>query len=421
MTAGRGPRESDAMITRLQLSNWKSFGEGAEIYFDPLTLMIGANDSGKSNLVEALWFLGQLPRALSVEGIITGEAGRRYFRGGSIDIVRRGAEVARLSVEISDEAAGTFAYDVSVTHVGGTLRIVGEALRYSPESSVHPGRMVFETKPGEYTGALVTTIWEGGRDRPKDYPLDRSRSVLAQMALGTFPASIASVVAVVARNLGAVVVLDPQPVLMRQHSRLAENLHEDGSNLAGYIAQLPIDRRAELEARTSALLAEVLEGNIAAVTAEPIPPIGADGQLLAQPRTKQTLPPIDGRLLSDGTLRFVAVATAVLTSPSGSLLVLDEVDTGLHASKVRLLADFLKSSAAERGIDLLITSHNSAFLNALGPEIAEFTYVVHRKGDDLQSTVSYLYESPGLVRLIAGGGIGSGVVRGNLPATLATS
>ena len=95
------------MITRLQLSNWKSFGEGAEIYFDPLTVVTGANDSGKSDLLEALWFLSRLPKARSVDSVFDDEAAARAFRGGADRVIRRGCERLSFVVEADREDRGT--------------------------------------------------------------------------------------------------------------------------------------------------------------------------------------------------------------------------------------------------------------------------------------------------------------------------
>ena len=41
----------------------------------------------------------------------------------------------------------------------------------------------------------------------------------------------------------------------------------------------------------------------------------------------------DATLLSDGTLRVLAIAAAVLSAPEGSLVVIEEVDNGVHPSQ----------------------------------------------------------------------------------------
>ncbi|MBR2199820.1 MAG: AAA family ATPase, partial [Bacteroidales bacterium] len=47
------------MITKLRLKNWKSFKDST-LYIDPLTILIGINASGKSNVLDALDFLHKL-------------------------------------------------------------------------------------------------------------------------------------------------------------------------------------------------------------------------------------------------------------------------------------------------------------------------------------------------------------------------
>lgn len=44
------------MIKEIHLQNWKSF-EKSTLYIDPLTFIIGTNASGKSNILDALYFL----------------------------------------------------------------------------------------------------------------------------------------------------------------------------------------------------------------------------------------------------------------------------------------------------------------------------------------------------------------------------
>src|SRR5882724_10382429 len=82
------------MLTRLRLTNFKSFVD-EEIELAPLTLLVGANASGKSNLLDAIWFLHGLSLLLSADDILNGEkrsAGNRWegIRGGSAEAARYG-------------------------------------------------------------------------------------------------------------------------------------------------------------------------------------------------------------------------------------------------------------------------------------------------------------------------------------------
>ncbi|MHC5833239.1 MAG: AAA family ATPase, partial [Nostoc sp.] len=88
--------------------------------------------------------------------------------------------------------------------------------------------------------------------------------------------------------------------------------------------------------------------------------------------------PIDARTMSDGTLHFIAILTALLTRPEASQLVIEEIDNGLHPSRAELLVRILREIGTERKIDILLTTHNPALLDALGPEIVPFVVVAHR-------------------------------------------
>ena len=52
------------MLKQLILENWKSFGH-AVLDIDPLTVIIGTNASGKSNVIEALEFLRRITSGMN--------------------------------------------------------------------------------------------------------------------------------------------------------------------------------------------------------------------------------------------------------------------------------------------------------------------------------------------------------------------
>jgi hypothetical protein len=69
------------MLKQLILENWKSF-RYAELPLDPLTVLIGTNASGKSNVVEALEFLQRIARGENIETALAGDKILSSIRGG---------------------------------------------------------------------------------------------------------------------------------------------------------------------------------------------------------------------------------------------------------------------------------------------------------------------------------------------------
>ncbi|MEH2335267.1 AAA family ATPase [Nostoc sp.] len=76
------------MLKKLILENWKSF-RYAELPLDPLTVLIGTNASGKSNVVEAFEFLQRIARGENLEAALAGDKTLTSIRGGVEWAVRK--------------------------------------------------------------------------------------------------------------------------------------------------------------------------------------------------------------------------------------------------------------------------------------------------------------------------------------------
>ncbi|HET7499635.1 MAG TPA: ATP-binding protein [Kofleriaceae bacterium] len=74
------------------------------------------------------------------------------------------------------------------------------------------------------------------------------------------------------------------------------------------------------------------------------------------------------RSASDGTLRFLGELVALLTSPPGTMIVLEEPDVGLHPSRIRLLAELLEQIVSKRELQVIATTHSPTLLAHLSPE-----------------------------------------------------
>lgn len=95
--------ESSSTIKKIKLTNFLSFGpEGMELELKPLNVIIGANATGKSNLIEAFSFLNSLPNDVYM-----------YFNNRSpIEWMWKGNEVPQIA-EISAELD---LYEQSIKH-----------------------------------------------------------------------------------------------------------------------------------------------------------------------------------------------------------------------------------------------------------------------------------------------------------------
>ena len=62
---------------------------------------------------------------------------------------------------------------------------------------------------------------------------------------------------------------------------------------------------------------------------------------------------------------FIAIVVALLTVAPHSLLLIEEVDNGLHPSRAKELVDMLKDLSRQRQVDVLCTTHNPVLLDEL--------------------------------------------------------
>ena len=70
--------------------------------------------------------------------------------------------------------------------------------------------------------------------------------------------------------------------------------------------------------------------------------------------------------LSDGTARFVCLATLLLGDPKAATIVIDEPELGLHPYAIKLLASMLKE--ASDSMQIIVSTQSTLLLDEMAPE-----------------------------------------------------
>ena len=120
----------------------------------------------------------------------------------------------------------------------------------------------------------------------------------------------------------------------------------------------------------------------------------------------------DATLLSDGTLRVLSIAAAVLTAPAGSLVVIEEIDNGVHPSRAGLILANLSQIAKNRKLNVIISSHNPALLDALPNDAVPNVVFCYRNPTKGTSQLVRLQDVPDYPQLIAQGTVGHLMTKG---------
>ena len=93
----------------------------------------------------------------------------------------------------------------------------------------------------------------------------------------------------------------------------------------------------------------------------------------------------DAYSLSDGTLRFICLATLLLQPNPPALILLDEPELGLHPFAIRILAEMLE--AASKRVQVILATQSVTLLNNFSPKD-----VIVAENDGLKTTFKRLDE-----------------------------
>ncbi len=418
------------MLKEIYLKNWKSFGD-ATLYIDALTILIGPNASGKSNALDALAFLNRIASGIGINAILQGDATTQGLRGGLEWSARKPEQSFTLGVlcQGPDGSRTDFRYEIEIelleqsSGIGKTALIRSESLRrikYRPKTDKNPYQIwLFRTDSCESDAPSITArLYNEKQGKPQ--PCSRTNAILYQLSTQLPRQEITEGVRQVTEDLRNLFILDPIPSHMREVSPLSESLAGDGANIAGVLAGLSGEHKTKVEATLAKYVQHIPERDIRRVYAEREGKFQDRAMLYCDESwgAAGEEHPVEAKGLSDGTLRFLAILTAILTRPTGSLLVVEEIDNGLHPSRSSILLSMLQEVGGERGIDILLTTHNPALLDAMGPEMVPFITVSHRNTETGRSQLALLEELQGLPKLLAAGPVGKLSSQGRIEAAL---
>lgn len=375
------------MATRLSEIRLKSFKSvrGATIPLGPLTLLVGRNGSGKSNVLDGVSVLSALAHGGSLRDTLDGGREGPLVRGGTEGCTPAGRKSFTVGCTVTI-GAERLHLDLKV-QTSPQVRIGSERLWSTwPNGSE---KTWLSTDPPASHSADITARWNNGK-RGVNPPVTMRADQLLSTQIGVrVPVTSQAGRDVQQRAsdllsvLKAVFLLDPVPHQMREYvpekdftlRRTADNL----SAVLHRIAEESAGRQALLDLTRS--LSEAQVDDLSSVTSD----LG-DVMVTLRERIGGQDRVIPARLMSDGTLRFLSIAAALLdpaqhASDVERLLVIEEIENGLHPSQAALLVERLKQAASDRGTSTLATTHSPAILDALDGRDHKAVMVVTRDAE----------------------------------------
>jgi predicted ATPase len=284
------------MLTSVRLQGFKSFTD-ATVKLAPLTVLIGANGSGKSNFLDAMRILHRL----------------------------------------RDDNLEKDPFDSLVDD---------RSFYFEPK----PFSLDVDFSDGERFSGSFDEFAIEFRGNKSDH-----RTVSRQLKNSSF--------------------LNLMPARLRQYERQTSSplMEEDGTGFAGVVAKL-----CQNESTKTAYLDWLKELRPEQIIDVEVRPGAANDLMFGL--VEKHFGWMAAPALSDGTLRFSALASALFQPVKPNLVCIEEIENGMHPARLRLVLELLRAFVAN-GTQVIVTTHAPWLLAWLSQEELAGTQIFYRSED----------------------------------------
>ena len=367
------------MIKRVKIEGYKSFKK-SDLQLRPLSVIFGANASGKSNFLDALYFLSRAVsqknlkeafeghRGLPLESFHYGDEGYDSLLNKNnlqftievdaeisppirkkveeiVQAKRKGIDSSGSSKTIITEHLLKYSLTVEALPETGYLRVRNERL-----SAIKPNGEERKTRNPflELKGDQIHLRMEG-RAHPIYHQIGLDHTIVSTALYEPHYPHITAFRMELA-NLYTY-YLEPK-TLMREEVPLAEidSLGPRGENLAAFLNTLKYRHKKDFES-LNLLLKRILPTDTS---------IEVDH--LKEGRVGLRLSENDlwfsARLISEGTLRLLGLLAAIHPKNPATIVAFEEPENGVHPVRLRIISDVLKNAAQAYGKQIILTTHS---------------------------------------------------------------
>lgn len=372
------------MISRIAVSGYRSLRD-IVLPLGQLSVVTGANGTGKSSVYRALRLLADIANDRIISSLAK-EGGFESVQWAGPETISRDMRAGRVPIQ-GTRRKGPVALKLGFTE---------DALSYSIELGLGvPGISLFGLDPvikrevvwsGEKptpSKRIATRGGSGVQARNSDYDMQQVHhdlsayeSILRHLTGTSAPSELTQL----RDKLGAWRFYDQirtdadAPARQPRIGTRTVRLSPDGADLASAVQT--IFEIGDVAALNNAINMAFPGAQLEVVT---------EGTLFRL-RMRQTgiLRPLDTAELSDGTLRFILLATALLSPRPPPLMVLNEPEASLNGALIPALAMLIKHASTDSQI--IIVSHNRALVSTLLDADAELIELRKEFGETFAET-----------------------------------
>ena len=390
------------MIERIVIENFKSL-RNVDLSLGRVNLFVGTNASGKSNFLEALRVLEGIGNGFTIGEILNGKP--RSATNETWAGIRGGSKYACFSDSVvKDEVA-----------VAASGRLEESSMKWEY-------KIVFSSKRMEIIDEIIQ-MEDGFHYSRKDDRKIHEDSFLPFLSTLTFRLSSPH------RSLESIIentkwqelfthflvkdktlFLPPLIYLPKLFSDMQFIALE--SAILGYYSQSGSAQRMGHSGENFAALIETICQDeelkdaylswLRHLRPEEVDDVGTLTGAVGEPMfmLKENGREFPASVLSDGTLRFAALAAAFFQPDMPGIMTIEEIENGIHASRIQLLLELFRTQAEYKKTQVFATTHSPAILDWLQEEDYKTTFLCTRDESTGESRIRPLAGIPHFMDVI---------------------
>lgn len=365
------------MIKRVRIEGYKSF-KNLTLELKPLTVIFGPNASGKSNFLDALYFISQAVnqknlkeafrghRGLPLESFYYGDEGYEKLLKKStlrltfevdvelsplvikkveemVEAKRRGID-SRVAKKIITEKLLQYSFTIEALPETGYLRVMDERLCAIKHNGEEKRRRPFLSCEGDRIHLRME-----GQAHPIFHEIGLDHTIISTALYEPhYPHITAFRMELANWNT---YYLEPR-VLMREEVPLAEieSLGQRGENLAPFLNTLKHKHQKGYESLNLSL--KRIMPTDASIDVEHLKE-GRVGLRLSENGLW-----FSARLISEGTLRLIGLLAAIHPKNPATMVAFEEPENGVHPVRLKIISDALKNAVQVHGKQIIVTTHS---------------------------------------------------------------
>lgn len=379
------------MLRRLQVSGYKSL-DGVDISFGDLTVVVGPNAAGKSNLLDAIYLLGRLGTSLTLNEAFQGHRGSPIeaftVGAGGISGLIKDRRSARLTlsadVRLGDDVVDAVESDIAKMReglpdakpgsAGSKRRITERDIRYEVTVEIRTDTGLLRVQnerisplraDGEVSGSRRPYLERmesrlhlrmEGQSHPTYYEIGLDHTILSRPLYPPHYPHITALREELRR--WRVYYFDPEALRSESALKQTTMLSPRGGDLAAFVNTLQSTSTASYRSLVQAL--KFIIPAVDDVRASTTP----DGFLSLT--VEESGVPFSARVVSEGTLRVLGLLAITQPASPATVVAYEEPENGVHPRRLELIAQLLLGAANRKHVQLVINTHSSllpAFLS----------------------------------------------------------